>query len=107
MITIDTYALELRTLGLTNLNLSPIVPALILMSEEEAEKRRNSLKDNIASLAKDGISHESDLEEAEMLSSFLNECRLGLLTFKINELNIELVIQVSVHLAMILLSQTD
>ena len=30
-----------------------------------------------------------------------------MLTFKTNELNIELVIQVSVHLAMILLSQTD
>jgi hypothetical protein len=87
--------------------LSPIVPALILMSEEEAEKRQNSLKDKIVSLAEDGISHESDLEEAKMLSSFLNECRLGLLTFKTNELNVELVIQVSVHLAMILLSQTD
>ena len=98
---------QLIGLRILTVLLSPIVPALILMSEEKAEKRQNSLKDNIASLAKDGISHESDLEEAEMLSSFLNECRLGLLTFKINELNVELVIQVSVHLAMILLSQTD
>lgn len=105
----SNYLTRNQLIGLRILTvlLSPIVPALILMSEEEAEKRQNSLKDNIASLAKDGISHESDLEEAEMLSSFLNECRLGLLTFKINELNIELVIQVSVHLAMILLSQTD
>ena len=98
---------QLIGLRILTVLLSPLVPALILMSEEEAEKRQNSLKDKIASLATDGISHESDLEEAEMLSSFLNECRLGLMTFKINELNVELVIQVSVHLAMILLSQTD
>ena len=65
------------------------------MSEETAEKRQNTLKDKMASLAEDRISQESDLEEAEMLSSFLNECRLGMLTFKTNELNIELVIQVS------------
>ena len=84
---------QLIGLRILTVLLSPLVPALILMSEEQAEKRQNSLKDKIASLATDGISHESDLEEAEMLSSFLNECRLGLLTFKINELNIELVIQ--------------
>ena len=36
------------------------------MSEESAEERQNALKDKIASEAKEGISHESDLEEAEM-----------------------------------------
>jgi hypothetical protein len=36
------------------------------MSEETAEKRQNALKAQMASLAEDRISHESDLEEAEM-----------------------------------------
>ena len=47
------------------------------------------------------------LEEAEQINTFLNECRLAMLTFKINELCLELVIQLSVHLSMVLLSQTN
>ena len=48
----------------------------------------------------------SDLEELELLSKFMDKCRWALLTFKRNELSIELVTQLSIHVAMVLLSQT-
>ena len=38
---------------------------------------------------------------------FLEETRLALLTFKRNELNIELIIQLSIHVTMVLLSKTN
>lgn len=64
----NNYLSHNQLIGLRFLTvlLSPIVPALILMSEETAEKRQNALKAQMASLAEDRISHESDLEEAEM-----------------------------------------
>ena len=49
----------------------------------------------------------SDLDEIEALTKYLNESKLAMLTFKRNELSIELVIQLSVHLIMVCLSQTD
>jgi hypothetical protein len=58
-------------------------------------------------MAKDKNVQDSDLEEVEQINVFLNECRLGMLTFRINELCLELVIQLSVHLTMVLLSQTN
>ena len=48
----------------------------------------------------------SDLEESESITKYVNESRLALLTFKRNELSIELIIQLSIHLTMVLLSQT-
>ena len=86
---------------------SPFIPALVIMSEEKAKKQRKLLKDRFSALLKENIVQESDLEEAELLTKFLDECRLALLTFKRNELSIELVIQLSVHVAMVLLSQTE
>ena len=41
-----------------------------------------------------------------MVSEFLEETRLALLTFKRNELHIELIIQLSIHVTMVLLSNT-
>lgn len=82
------------------------VPAMIMQSEEKATERQKELKDRIVKMAKDKNVQDSDLEEVEQINAFLNECRLGLLTFKINELCLELVIQLTVHLTMVLLSQT-
>ena len=81
-----------------------IAPALILLSEEKAQKRMKALKDKITK--KGAKISDSDLEESQHLSEFLKECRMALLTFRRNELGIEIVIQLSIHLAMVLLSQT-
>ena len=82
-----------------------IAPALILLSEEEAQKRMKALKDKISK--KGAKIFDSDLEESKLLSEFLKECRMALLTFRRNELGIEIIIQLSIHLAMVLLSQTS
>ena len=84
-----------------------LVPAMIIRSEEKATERQKILKDRIVKMAKDKNVQDSDLEEVEQINAFLNECRLGMLTFRINELCVELVIQLSVHLTMVLLSQTN
>ena len=84
-----------------------LVPAMIIQSEEKAKERQKILRDRIVQMAKDKNVQDSDLEEVEQINAFLNECRLGMLTFRINELCLELVIQLSVHLTMVLLSQTN
>ena len=86
---------------------SPFIPALIIRSEQKAIQKRKYLKDQFSTLLNEKIVQESDLEEAELITKFLDECRLAMLTFKRQELSIELVIQLSVHLAMVLLSQSD
>ena len=47
------------------------------------------------------------LERCQLLTEFIEESRKALLTFKRNELSMELVIQMSIHLTMLLLSKTD
>ena len=86
---------------------SPFIPALVIRSEQKANQKRKYLKDQFSRLLNEKIVQESDLEEAELITKFLDECRLAMLTFKRQELSIELVIQLSVHLAMVLLSQSD
>ena len=86
---------------------SPFIPALVIRSEQKANQKRKYLKDQFSTLLNEKIVQESDLEEAELITKFLDKCRLAMLTFKRQELSIELVIQLSVHLAMVLLSQSD
>ena len=86
---------------------SPFIPALIIRSEQRATQKRKYLKDQFSTLLNEKIVQESGLEEAELITKFLDECRLAMLTFKRQELSIELVIQLSVHLLMVLLSQSD
>ena len=82
----------------------PIVPALVMVSGNEAEKKRNAVKDRIQQ-SETGVT-QSDIEEVEYLTKFLDENRQAFLTFKRNELCIELIVQLSIHLTMVLLSQT-
>ena len=88
------------------------------MSDEKAKHKRKLLKDKcqqrnvtfqIADLKKPTVwkVQQSDIEESELLSEFINECRAALLTFRRNELSIELVTQLTIHLAMVFLSQTQ
>ena len=83
----------------------PLVPAIIIISSENAKEERKNLKSkdrSMQDLAKTPI-----LERCQLLTEFIEESRKALLTFKRNELSMELVIQTSIHLTMLLLSKTD
>ena len=83
---------------------SPLLPALVIMSEKEANQRLETIKSTIV---RDKNVQKSDLIEIELIKRFLDECNSSMLIFKRNELSLELVIQLSVHVLMVLLSQTD
>ena len=79
----------------------PLVPALIIISKENAKERRSALNDS-----NKAIVEQSDLEVCRHLTEYMDEARKALLVFKRNEL-LELVVQLSVHLTMLLLSYTE
>ena len=83
----------------------PIILAMIINADEEAKEKMKSLKRK--SQKKGEEVDESILDECELLTQFINETRLAMLTFKRNEVSMELVVQLSIHLTMILLSLTD
>ena len=95
---------ELTFLRILIVLLSPIVPALIVLSDEKAKHKTELLKDKCNQ--KDYIVQDSDVDKSEQLDAFINECRLGLLTFKRFELSLELVTQLAIHVSMILLTKT-
>ena len=82
----------------------PIVPALVMISDEKAKHKRALLKDKCN--RKNYYIQDADVEKSEQITKYLDECRMALLSFKRNELSIELVTQLSVHVTMILLSRT-
>ena len=82
--------------------LFPFVPAMIMLSSEKAKEKSQAFADKNG----DDII-VSDLEEIELLTIYIKECRLAMLTFKRNELSMELVIQLTIHVIMVLLSQTN
>jgi hypothetical protein len=84
--------------------LFPLVPALIIISSENAKEERKNLKSKDQSLQ--DLAKTPILERCQLLTEFIEESRKALLTFKRNELSMELVIQMSVHLTMLLLSKT-
>ena len=96
---------EIMILSILIVCLFPLVPAMIIFSSEEAKDQRKALE-NIHQKNKRVIDADL-LEEYKLLSQFLNETRLGLLVYKRNELSIELVIQLSIHLTMVFLSQSS
>ena len=83
----------------------PLVPAIIIISSENAKEERKNLKSKDRSMQ--DLAKVSILERCQLLTEFIEECRKALLTFKRNELSMELVIQMSIHLTMLLLSKTD
>ena len=82
----------------------PLIPALILFASEKAKEKRKRL--STEDLRKDRSKQAVAIAKLELLTEFINECRLATLTLKRNELSLELVIQLSVHLMMVLLSDT-
>ena len=83
----------------------PLVPAIIIISSENAKEERKNLKNKDRSMQ--DLATVSILERCLLLTEFIEESRKALLTFKRNELSMELVIQMSIHLTMLLLSKTD
>lgn len=83
----------------------PFIPAMILISSIKAEEKRNAL--NLSDHQEDASIQSINLKEYDLITRYKNETSLALLTFKRNELNIEIVIQLSIHVTMVMLSQTD
>ena len=83
-----------------------LVPAMLVFSSEKAKVKRKSLI-NKSYLREEESFHASTLEEFELLTEYIEDTRLAMLTMKRNELTIEIVIQLAIHITMILLSQTD
>ena len=83
----------------------PLVPAMILISKENAKEKRESLKGKDFKV-KD-MANPVVQEKCLYLTKHINETKSALLTFKRNELSMELVIQLAITLMMLLLSKTD
>ena len=82
--------------------LFPFVPAMIMLSSKKAEEKSKAIADKYGDF--DFLA--SDLEEIELLTKYINECRLAMLTYKRNEMSMELVIQLTIHMIMVLIGQT-
>ena len=85
--------------------LPPIVPAVIVFSSEEAKEKRKSLINKSYQEEEESF-HVSTLEKFKLLTEYVEESRKALLTYKRNEVCIEIVIQLSINFIMILLSQS-
>ena len=82
----------------------PFVPALIIIGKENAIDKRKSLKDK--NYKKEDLVSTSVLKECKFLTDYINECNAAQLTIKRNELSLELIFQLSIHLSMVFLSRT-
>ena len=87
--------------------LYPIVPALIVCSKKSAENEKRDILELCCRLTKAGKYDVAGLlETVAKLDEYLEELKAAHLTFKRNELSLEIVIQLSVHTTMVLLSRT-
>ena len=83
-----------------------LVPAILVLSSERAKEKRKSLINKSYQKEEESF-RASTLKEFELLTEYIEESRLAMLIYKRNELCIEIVIQLSIHFTMILLSQSD
>merc|ERR1712051_258059 len=86
--------------GFFTLCFFPLLPAILIFHREKAKDQQKSLKTTNV------LMHTSVLEECQLLDDYINEITTAQLIFKQNELSLELIVQMSVHLTMLLLSQT-
>ena len=78
---------------------------MIIFSSENAKDERELLKNKCHKI--EDFAKASILEECELLTKHIDETRLALLTFRRNERSMELVIQQTITLIMVLLSETQ
>ena len=100
----DQGAKEMLILRILMLINFPLVPAMIILSLEEAKEKKICLEKKCHQMSKP---IQADiLEEDRLLSEYIDEAKLALLTYKRNELSMELIVQLSIHLTMVFLSLT-
>ena len=80
------------------------VPALLIVGKDEAIEQRKSLKGKRAKI--EDLVKPSVLENCQILTDYINASSSALLTYKKNELSLELIPQLSINLTMLLLSIT-
>merc|ERR1719264_75044 len=84
------------------------VPAILINNKEKAKLKRQQLEEKGKEEfeTKEGIVTNKTLEEQEQIEAYLDEVRKSHLIFKRNEAALELVVQQSIQLTMLLLSKT-
>ena len=82
----------------------PFVPAVIIIGSENAKDERKALKSKNQTTT--DLARPSVLEKFQYLTDYINECKSALLTFKRFEMSLELIVQMSIHLMMVLLGVT-
>ena len=96
---------EIMTLRILSVCLFPLVPGMVMFSSEKAKDQRKSLENKHQK--KGEVINASVLEECRMLTAYIKETRMALLTYQRNELSIEIVVQLCVHLMMVFLSLSN
>ena len=94
--------MNLKVLILCNF---PLVPGMVMFSCEKAKDQRKSLENKHQKRGE--LITVSVLEEIGVLTAYIKETRMALLTYKRNELSVEIVIQLSIHLLMVFLSLSN
>merc|ERR1719264_1088359 len=86
-----------------------LVPSIVINNKEKAKLKRQQLeeKDKEEFESKGEIVTNETLEEQEQIEAYLDEVRKSHLIFKRNEAALELVVQQSIQLTMLLLSKTN
>ena len=77
----------------------PLVPAILLHAREEAKQRVEDLQEQ-------GQMADVEMEEFDKVSEYLKEARKALLIFKRNEFGVEMVLQLTIQIVMVLLTIT-
>ena len=81
--------------------------AFLTLNLDQRKTMKNSINQKKANhFNLGGAIKPSSLEECQLLTDYISETRKALLIFKRNELSLELVVQLSIHLTMVLISQT-
>ena len=96
---------EIMILRILIVGLFPLVPGMVMFSSEKAKDQRKSLENKHQK--RGYVINASVLEECRVLTAYIKETRMALLTYKRNELSIEIVIQLCIHLLMVFLSLSN
>ena len=77
---------------------------MIIVAGEQAKEERKKLKGKGHKI--EDLGSQSILEECEVLTEFIDETKMALLIFKRFELSLELIVQLSIHMTILLLEET-
>ena len=77
---------------------------MIIVFGEQAKEERKKLKGKGHKI--EDLGTQSILEKCEVLTEFIHETKMALLIFERFELSMELIVQVSIHITILLLEET-